>query len=182
MPANPENKELAAHKWLSLCVGAQDEPYVISSDGVLVIPLDSQQRIVFINEPDIPHGVPVLMVPGGAVDPGETPDISANREMQEEIGYKGLQLDLLGELHPLARHALWKIHVFLARRLVPSRLVGDENHTITIERVPFTDFEPLIAAGRLTDSTVIAGLYLTRSFLEKETQAKVPESAAEVGL
>ena len=163
----PDFQIVGRYKWLELRIGPLDEPYVSTNDGVLMVPLDAESQVLFINEPAVTHGKPVLTLPGGAVDDGEDAAVSANRELQEEIGCRAGRMDYLGELHPLARHGLWKIHVFLARDLVPSRLVGDEQHAIEIERKALAGFEELIAARRLNDSTAIAALFLTRSLLAK---------------
>jgi ADP-ribose diphosphatase len=163
----PDYQLVGRYKWLELRIGPLDEPYVSCNDGVLIVPLDAESQVLFINEAAVTHGRPVLTLPGGAVDDGEDAAISADRELQEEIGYRAGRMDVLGELHPLARHGLWKVHVYLARDLIPSRLAGDERHTIEIERMPLAGFEDLIAARRLTDSTAIAALFLTRSLLAK---------------
>jgi ADP-ribose diphosphatase len=162
---------LYRHHWLTLCAGYLDEPFIHSTDGVLIVPLNASGEILFINEPAITDGRPVLGLPGGAVDEGESPALAANRELQEEIGYQSLQLDLLHEFHPLARHAQWRLFTYLARNLRVSKLAGDEPYEMVIEKIPLANFEPLIEAGRLNDSTVIAALYLTRSFLDKEQRA-----------
>jgi len=81
----------------------------------------------------------------------------------------------LHELHPLARHAQWRLFVYLARNLRASKLAGDEPHEIVIQKMPLADFEQLIETGRLNDSNVIAALYLTRSFLDKEQRAGLDE-------
>jgi ADP-ribose diphosphatase len=156
---------VARHKWLTLWQGFNHQPYVVSNDGIFVIPLNYAGEIMFIREPDIPHANSVLTLPGGSVDLGEDPSESANRELQEEIGYKATQLDFLGTIKPLGRHSIWFIHLFLAQGLMPSEKVGDEIYDIAIERVAFDRFESLIATGQLKDANIITALYLARGFL-----------------
>lgn len=57
--------------------------------------------------------------------------------------------------------------VYLGRDLTASRLVGDEDYIIEIERVPLAMFEDLITAGRLLEARVIAALYMAKSFLQR---------------
>lgn len=159
---------VARHKWMSLHVGYLNEPYVFGGQGIFVVPLNAQREVLFIIEPAIPDARPVLTLPAGAIDVGEDARLSANRELQEEAGYRAGRLDLLAQLNPLARHAVWDIYHFLARDLTPSRLPGDEAYTIETEWVPLDDFEQLIHTGRLTYASIIAALYLTRSFLDRE--------------
>ncbi len=168
------NHLVARHKWLSLWRGYNDEPFVESSPGVAIIPINYAGEVLFIHEPAVHNGQSVLTLPAGAIDNGEDPAEAANRELQEEIGYKADVLFPLGALHPLSRHAVWTVHLFLARNLNPSRKMGDEVYQITIERVPFEDFERVIADGRLRDATWIAGLYLARSFVQGKLAGGAP--------
>lgn len=168
--ADAPNRFVARHKWLSLYVGYRDEPYVECSPGVMMVPLTEAGDVLCIIERTVPLDAPLLALPGGALDDGESPADSANREMQEEAGYRAGRVYFLGKLTPLGKHALWDIHLFLGRDLIPSRLEGDEGYEMGIERVPLARFETLIAAGRLADSTVIAALFMARHFLEREAQ------------
>ncbi len=107
-------------------------------------------------------------MPAGAVDPNEASADAANRELQEECGYKSKRLDFLGTISPLARHSNWKIDVFLGRELIRSELEGDESYEIEYERVPFSQVDEIILAGKIYDSNVIAALYLAKIFLAQE--------------
>jgi ADP-ribose diphosphatase len=91
--------------------------------------------------------------------------VTANRELQEEVGFRAGRIDFLGEMRPFSKYLTVRSFVCLARDLVVSSLEGDEKHKIHVERVPFAEFEALIAAGRLLDARVIAALYRARSFL-----------------
>lgn len=164
-------QELIRHKWMSLCQGLNGEPFVRGhGDGVVVVPVNADGDVLLTCEPAVHSGVPVLVLPAGTVEEGEDPVRTANRELQEEIAFKADRLEVLAELHPLARHAEWSVHVVLACELSPSALEGDELHTIEVEPHPFDEFESLIANGRLQDSTCIAALFLARRFLELDRQ------------
>jgi ADP-ribose diphosphatase len=160
-----QDRVIARHQWMTLCAGLWDEPYLSVDSGIFVVPVNDQGEVLFIVEPSVVDGHPVLSLPAGVIDPGEAPASAANRELQEEAGVKANRLDFLGSVDPLARHARWKMHLFLGRDLIPSRLEGDEAFTIQVERVALADFEVLIDAGRLTYAPVIAALYLARRFM-----------------
>jgi ADP-ribose diphosphatase len=162
---------LYRHRWLTLCAGYRDEPFIQATAGVLIVPLNAAGEVIFINEPAIADGRPVLGLPSGGIKPDEPPALAANRELQEELGYQGLQLDLLHEFQPLARHAQWSLFAYLAQNLQVSKLAGDEPYEVVTEKVPLANFEALIETGRLNDTNTIAALYLTRSFLDKEQSA-----------
>jgi len=166
--------EICRHRWLALCRGLHGEPFIRESPGgVLIVPLTDADEVLFIVEPAVTDGSPVMCLPAGASEEGETPIETANRELQEEIGYRAGALHVLSELRPLARHAEWRMHAVLARDLLPGRLSGDEQHEIAVEPVLLSQFEELVDAGRLLDSGCIAALFLARRFLEREAMMRV---------
>jgi 8-oxo-dGTP pyrophosphatase MutT (NUDIX family) len=161
-------EELHKHRWMTLCKGLHGEPFIREhGGGALIVPVTDSGEVLLVMEPAVSTGVPVMWLPAGAVEPGETPVEAASRELQEEVGFKAGRLDALAELHPLARHAEWSLHAVLARDLSPSRLPGDEAHAIRIEPFPLSRFEELVDAGRLHDSNCIAALFLARRFLDR---------------
>ena len=162
-------KILCTHRWMSLGIGDRGEPFIyIKGDGVFVVPLTENNEILMIVEPSVTEKEPVLGLPAGTIERGERSEESANRELQEESGYKSQQLDFLGTISPLARHSNLKIDVYLGRKLTPSKLEGDEPYDIEVRLLPFAEAEDAIKAGRFNDSNVISALYLARIFLEKE--------------
>ncbi len=66
-------------------------------------------------------------LPGGFVDPGETPEISAKRELLEETGYLAENVRYLGAIHKdTYMNAIW--HVLLA---MDCKKVVDPEHGYT---------------------------------------------------
>lgn len=142
---------------------AQDAHFIHAKDGAMCVPLTDEGDVIFIVEHSPAFDMPVLYLPAGAIDPGESTDITANRELQEEIGYKAGRLDLLARVRPWIKYLQVEIALYLARDLTESKLEGDED-ILRLERHPLKDFEHLIESGRLHDATVIAALYLARRY------------------
>jgi len=157
------------NEWFALDVDERGESYIRpSSDEVLVVALSNAGEVLLAREPSAAFGEPVMLLPGGCIEPGEPHEITANRELQEEIGHRAGRLDLLGELRPWSRYLQLRSVIYLARELAPSRLEGDESYEIGVERVALAQLEALIAAGHLRDARAIAALYMARTFLERE--------------
>lgn len=146
---------------------AHDTLFIKVRDEVMTIPLDAQGNVLLAVEPAPAFGQDVWVFSGGIAEPGETHEITANRELREELGYAAGRLDFLGELWPWSKYLTARSFIYLARDLVASSLVGDEGYTIGIERVPLVGFEAYIASGQLRDARVIAGLYLARAYLQQ---------------
>ena len=166
------HKLLYSTHWISLYEAAQENVYVSSDNGVMVVPLTAEGEIILIREPMVyDEGKWTLYLPSGAIDAGEDALASANRELQEEIGLSAGRLDFLGDVQAWAKYLNAHLTLYLARDLTPSRLQGDEAYPIVTETVALDAFESLIAAGRLRDSSVIAALFLAQRFLAYESRA-----------
>ena len=158
---------LGKGNYFSIVLDADGEELVICGNEVLVVPLTAEGEVILTIEPSPAFREPTLILSGGEIEPEEPPGETANRELQEEIGYKADRLDFLGELRPFSKYLTVRSLVYLARDLIPGKLQGDEAYTIGTERVPLATFESLIDTARLLDARVIAALYMARSFLNK---------------
>lgn len=145
----------------------RDTLFIKCRNEVLTIPIDEQGNVLLAVEPAAAFGQDVWVFSGGTVEPEEAHDVTANRELQEELGYAANRLDYLGELWPWSKYLTVRSFVYLARDLVTSSLVGDEGYTIGIARAPLADFETYIVSGQIRDARVIAGLHLARAFLRQ---------------
>jgi ADP-ribose diphosphatase len=163
--------------WFSIRTDAAGDEYVVSTgDEVLVVPLTDAGEVLLAVEPSPAFGVAVRVLPGGQVEPGLTLAEVANKELQEEIGFRAGRLDYLGAVQPWAKYLAVRSHLFLARDLTPSKLAGDEGYEISVAAMPLAELEAWIQAGRLRDARAIAGLFLARAYLEaRESTSATPE-------
>ncbi len=136
------------------------------ADTALIVPIDKNNNLLLVKEYFYAIEEYQLGLPKGRIDPGLNDTETANKELQEEIGYKAKKLDKLGVLTMSPGYLTQKTHVFLARDLIPSKLTGDEIEELEIIHHPFEDFEQLIEQGKLTEGRMIAALYLARKFLK----------------
>lgn len=172
------HKLLYKTRWIALYEGFRETVYVAASNGVMVVPFLPGGDVILIQEPTgYGDGDLTLLLPAGSIEPGEDPQASANRELQEEIGLAAARFDPLGRVQPWVKYLNSHIELYLARDLTPSRLQGDEDYEIVTENVPLDSFETLMASGRLRDSSVIAALFLARQRLANEKFASEPCSA-----
>jgi 8-oxo-dGTP pyrophosphatase MutT (NUDIX family) len=141
--------------------------FVHCGDGVLVVPLTGDGEVLMAVERSPAFDREVLLLVGGEVEEGEPLAETANRELQEELGWRAERLDWLGELHPW-KYLTTRQFVFLARDLVPNKLEGDEIHRVGTRKVPLDGFADLCTAGELHDATAIGPLCLAQHFLRQE--------------
>src|ERR1044072_7579533 len=68
--------------------------------SVVLIPFESDGRIVIIRQYRAPRGRALWELPAGRVDGGESPEDAARRECEEEIGRVPAQVVRLGAFYP----------------------------------------------------------------------------------
>jgi ADP-ribose diphosphatase len=135
-------------------------------DTALIVPIVKGQ-VIFVKEYFYAIDEYQLGLPKGRIDEGSDPLETANKELQEEIGFKAKKLDLLGVFTMAPGYYTQKTNIFLARDLEESKLVGDEEEKLEVIKYPFDKFEDLIDSGELTEARMITALYLARRFLSK---------------
>lgn len=152
--------------YLSLQMGQNGEEFIQTFDEVLILAIDASGSVLFGIEPSPAFGGErVLILPGGTVGSDEALAETANRELQEEVGYRADQLTYLGELRPWSKYLSLRTHVYLGRELQESKLAGDEIYPVEVRRVSLLEVDDLVADGRLQDARAIAALYLARPIL-----------------
>jgi ADP-ribose pyrophosphatase len=146
---------------LSPRTGAEHEFYVIESgDWVNVVPITADQQVVMIKQ--YRHGSRqiTLEIPGGLVDPGDTPETAASRELLEETGYRAEEWKKIGVVNPNPAIFSNRCHTFLARNLTRvANPTPDQTEDIDVVLLPLSDIPGLIRKGVIDHALVIAAFY-----------------------
>ncbi len=117
----------------------------------------------------------LLEIPAGKRDVADEPvEVTAHRELEEEIGMRAARVEPLAEFFNSPGFCDEHSFVFLARELEPTRSAaqGVEEQHMTVERVALDAVPELIASGELVDAKSIIGLCLTRERLAREALAR----------
>ncbi len=84
--------------------------------------------------------------PAGTIDPGESPEQTARRELLEETGLETLELVHLGEFYPDTGRLQILSHMFYARTGAPPDAFAGEPG-LTVRYVTHNELKGMIAAG-----------------------------------
>ena len=126
-------------------------------DWVNIIAVTNERQMVLVEQ--YRHGTDEMTVeiPGGAVDPGESPETSAARELEEETGYRASELIEIGRVEPNPAFLSNRCWTYLAIGCRNDGTVNlDPSEEIAVVLAPLDDFGRLIDNGTITHSLVIA--------------------------
>ena len=130
--------------------------------AVAIVPIDDEGNTLLVRQYRHPAGQALLEVPAGMVEDGESPDETAQRELQEETGFASRNLRPLGGFWSTPGFCTEFMYAYLAKNLVPSTLANDHDEFIDVERIPMERIPQLIRLGEIQDAKSIAALLMAR--------------------
>jgi len=150
--------------------GTTYEREVVHHPGaVAVVPmLDDGRTVVLVRQYRSALDALVLEIPAGKCDvDGEPPEVTATRELEEEVGYRASSMERLGVIHNSPGFSDERVVIFLAERLQAGTAAphGIEEQHMAVEHVSLEDADHLIAEGQITDAKTVVGLLLARDKL-----------------
>ena len=127
---------------------------------VNIVALTEAEELVLIRQ--FRHGsrVVTLEIPGGLVDPGETPEFAGGRELLEETGYRAGRLESLGSLNPNPALFANRVHMQVALDCVQEQEIQNTSteHTM-VELLPLAELPGVLREGGIDHALVVAALY-----------------------
>ena len=133
--------------------------------AVVVVPVDADGNVVLVRQYRYPVATELLEAPAGVVEKGEAPRDCAQRELQEEIGYRAGSLESLGQFWSSPGFCTELMYAYIGQDLEPSALEPDADENIEIEKVPLSTVAGLIQKGVIQDAKSIAALLMATSIV-----------------
>jgi 8-oxo-dGTP pyrophosphatase MutT (NUDIX family) len=134
--------------------------------GAAVVGLDAEGRVCLLRQFRPAGGGWVWELPAGRLEPGETPESTARRELAEEAGRQAGRWEPLGSILSSPGVLAETIHLFLARDLTTVPLAHEQHEIIEIHWVELTSAIQRALGGELRDSKTVVGLLRAAALLE----------------
>ncbi|WP_448213685.1 ADP compounds hydrolase NudE [Colwellia sp. MEBiC06753] len=130
--------------------------------AVMIVPMIDDETMLLVREYCAGTHSYELGFPKGLIDPGETGEQAANRELQEEIGYGAREFVHVHDVAMAPAFFSANMKIFLAKDLYPSKLEGDEPEPLEVVSWPIADYRSLIAQPDFNEARSIAALMLVK--------------------
>lgn len=141
---------------------------VIKHPGAaLVVPLGSEGVTLIRQYRHCAAGY-LWEAPAGTLNPGETPEQCARREIVEEAGLVADELVYAGKIFTAPGFCDEQIHIFIATRTREAPPHRDDDEVITdVRTFSFDECLRMVADGTIEDAKTIAGLLHAQHFMRR---------------
>lgn len=137
-------------------------------DWCNVVAVTDEGKVVLVWQYRFGTDAMSLEVPGGVIDPGESPESAARRELREETGYDATSFELLSVVEPnpaLQGNRCWTYLARGAKHVAPTEWDAEEElETVLLGE---DDLGAAIDDGHVTHALVVVAL---EAYLRKARQ------------
>ena len=106
-------------------------------------------------------GGPIWEIPAGVLEPGETPEACARRELLEETGARAERIEHLTTIFTTPGFTDEKIHLFLASGIMAGEARPEPDEFLAVESRPLSRVLEMIRDREVVDAkSIVAILYL----------------------
>lgn len=141
------------------------ERQVVRHPGAVAVVAIHEGSVVLVRQYRAALDADLVELPAGKRDvAGEPPEVTARRELIEEVGLDPRKLELLGTFVTAAGFSDEMIIIYAAADCVEvgRRVDGIEEAHSEVLRVPVTEISDWLCDGRLTDAKSLIGLFWAR--------------------
>lgn len=123
-----------------------------------IVPFKDDGTVVLIRQFRHAAGGFIYEIPAGKLHLGEDPKACAARELEEEIGYKTDDLELVTSIFTAPGFTDEVIHIYKANRLTKGKQQLDRDEILEVVEVSLDDAIAMIRDGSIRDAKTIVGL------------------------
>lgn len=124
------------------------------------LPLLDDGRVALVKQYRHPAGRTLLEIPAGRLEVGESPEVCAAREIEQEIGWRPGRVTKLAEFYSTPGFCEEKLYVYLATELTPAAQQLDHDELVEIIYLPLAEAISLAERGAIEDAKTIIALLL----------------------
>ena len=142
--------------------------YMRHPGAACIVPMTDDGKVIMVRQYRYPFGESMLEAPAGKLDPGETPETAAYRELSEETGAEAREMIPLGVFYPSVAYTDEKIYLYLAKGLIFKQQHLDEDEDLSVEQYPLDKLVQMVLDGQIPDGKTQTVLLKAKAYLDKQ--------------
>lgn len=136
------------------------------SGAVTIVPVDDQNRIIFVKQYRMGSKGQLMELPAGTLEENEDPALCAEREIREETGMAARNVTKLGEFYLAPGYSSEYMHVYLMTGLYSSPLKHDDDEFLQTLSIPLDEVWEMVRSNQIRDGKTLACLFLAMDHLK----------------
>src|SRR3954451_3715198 len=130
--------------------------------AVAIVGITRDRQVLLLRQSHHPIGRTLLGIPAGTLEPGETPEACARRELIEETGYRAGRLTQLASYYTSPGYTDERMTISHAADCEPAGGEIDPDELIRLTPMPLADIPRLLTPGpdQIEDAKTLIGLLL----------------------
>ena len=132
------------------------------SGGAIMLAVNSEGKILVEKQYRKALEADFVELPAGKADPGEAPEVTASRELEEETGYIARDVRHLVSFYPTCGYSNEHLHIYICKDLVKGQQHLDEDECIDLAWYDADEIIDLIMKGEIEDGKTIIGILFAR--------------------
>ena len=138
--------------------------------GAVALAVFPDETIILIRQHRYPFDKFIWELPAGKLNDGEDPLHCAQRELEEETGYRAAQWKSLTAIYTTPGFCSEVLHIYLATDLSEAphgRNLEEGEETMSVSIVPLSEAIQMIERGEIIDGKTICGILLGERIMRK---------------
>lgn len=131
---------------------------IVDHKNAVAILVRRGENFVFVKQYRYAIDEEILEIPAGLLESGETPEVAAERELQEEIGLKPLKLHWYANVYPSPGFTDEMTSLYYADEFTESKLEPDDDEFIKIVYLPIEKVKEMYLKGEFEDAKTVCAL------------------------
>lgn len=138
--------------------------YIKHPGAAMIVPVLSNGNLILIQQYRHAVGMICWEFPAGKKDLNENTEVTAKRELKEEIGGESPKWTFLQKIHPVIGYSDEFIDIFLAENVQLGESQLDDGEFVVIFEKNLDEVQKMIQQGEITDVKTICGFYAYRDY------------------
>jgi len=136
-------------------------------EAAAILAFADRDHLLMVRQWRYAIGGETLEIPAGKMDPGESAEVCAGRELTEETGQRASRLIEIFSYYPAIGYANEMIRIFMASGLERTSDRQDQDEISGVEMVKVDQVHDMIVSGRIRDGKTVIGVSIFRAKMER---------------
>ena len=131
---------------------------VVEHNGGSAVLCEMDGKVLLVKQFRYHYKKEILELPAGKLNPGELPEVTAIRELEEEGGVRAQSVELMFEIYPSTGYTDEIIRIYRAKNVVKTKAHLDEGEFLDSVWIDKRQLKEMVKKGEIKDAKTLVAL------------------------